>query len=331
MRKAVTTVAFILILASFINGFLGKDARGNASPVAKPVASSWQAATGDQGEGALNAALTKRERAEALMAPRVFDLPSASPVQAPPKTTVMTTKSVSDKPTAQMKPTVTSSQPTSQTTQPAADISMAAAKPGQTTTTSTKQTTTSKTTTTTKPSSTQTTTSTTQAPTTSKTSTTTTAPTTTKAPTTTQAPTTTTQVPASSQALKGYYCYDFEAEVVRLINIERAKEGIGPVTMNQSLRSSAAVRALEIVNKFSHERPNGERWVTSIKVRYKCAGENIAAGQRTPERVVQAWMNSEGHRKNIMNPRYSEVGVACYFEADSTYRYYWGQLFIGHN
>lgn len=319
MRKAVTTVAFILILASFINGFLGKDARGNTPPVARPEASGWQAAAGDQGEGALNAALNRKERAEALMAPLVFDLPSVSPVQAPPKTTVMTTKSVSDEPTAQNKPTATSSQPTSQTTQPAADISVAAARPSQTTT--------SKATTTTSKATTTTTTTTT--PTTTTTTRTTTS--TTPAPTTSKAPTTTSQAPTSSQALKGYYCYDFEAEVVRLINIERAKEGIGPVTMNQSLRSSAAVRALEIVDKFSHERPNGERWVTCIKVRYKCAGENIAAGQRTPERVVQAWMNSEGHRKNIMNPRYSEVGVACYFEPDSTYRYYWGQLFMGHN
>lgn len=115
------------------------------------------------------------------------------------------------------------------------------------------------------------------------------------------------------------------------MNIERGKEGIGPVTMNQALRSAAAVRAVEIVDKFSHERPNGERWATAIKIPYKCAGENIAAGQRTAERVVQAWMNSESHRKNLMNPRYTEVGVACYHDPDQAYRYYWDQLFIGHN
>ncbi|HPX93170.1 MAG TPA: CAP domain-containing protein [Bacillota bacterium] len=165
--------------------------------------------------------------------------------------------------------------------------------------------------------------------------------TTTSAPPTTTTsvqPTTTTSVqPATTEptttaatALKGYYCADFESEVVRLVNIEREANGAGPVTMNQSLRSSAAVRALEIVDKFSHERPDGTRWVTAIRIKYACAGENLAAGQRTPANVVNAWMNSEGHRKNLLNPKYTEIGVACYHDPDSVYKYYWTQIYAGY-
>ncbi len=176
------------------------------------------------------------------------------------------------------------------------------------------------------------TTTTTQKPTTATTTTTTTTtqkPTTTTT-TTTEKPTTTTTPVPQTVVVAGYFCYDFETEVIRLVNIERAKEGLRPVVANKSLRSSAALRAVEIVESFSHTRPNGKKWATAINVNYVCAGENIAAGQRTPERVVQAWMESEGHRKNIMNPKYSEIGVGCYYDADQPYRYYWGQLFAGY-
>lgn len=192
-----------------------------------------------------------------------------------------------------------------------------------TTVTTTEKSTTTTTTTTEKPT---TTTTTTEKPTT--TTTITEKPTTTTT-TTTEKPTTTTTT-VQTVVVNGYFCYDFETEVIRLVNIERAKEGIGPVTVNKSLRNSAAVRAVEIVECFSHTRPCGKKWATAININYMCAGENIAAGQRTPDRVVQAWMDSEGHRKNIMNPRYTEIGVGCYYDADQPYKYYWGQLFAGY-
>ncbi len=209
--------------------------------------------------------------------------------------------------------------------------------PTSTPTTTSERRTTETTTTTQKPTTatTTTTTTTTQKPTTATTTTTTTTtqkPTTTTT-TTTEKPTTTTTSTTSvpqTVVVAGYFCYDFETEVIRLVNIERAKEGLRPVVANKSLRSSAALRAVEIVESFSHTRPNGKKWATAINVNYVCAGENIAAGQRTPERVVQAWMESEGHRKNIMNPKYSEIGVGCYYDADQPYRYYWGQLFAGY-
>lgn len=152
--------------------------------------------------------------------------------------------------------------------------------------------------------------------------------------TTASSPPPVTEVSATSTAgattvPNGCYCADFEAEVVRLVNLERAAAGAGPVTMNSSLRSSAAVRALEIIKKFSHERPNGTRWVTCIKLKYVCAGENLAAGQRTPASVVNAWMGSDGHRKNLLNPKFTDIGVACYHDPGASHKYYWVQIFAG--
>lgn len=149
--------------------------------------------------------------------------------------------------------------------------------------------------------------------------------------TTTVAPITTTTQAANLTDLPAGACYygDFEAEVVRLINIERAKAGLSPVATNKSLRSSSRVRAQELVKLFSHTRPNGKAWHSTITIAYGSAAENIAAGQRSPERVVQAWMESPGHRKNIMNPCYSQVGVGCYNDPCQPYRFYWGQHFTG--
>ncbi|MFP3338704.1 CAP domain-containing protein, partial [Micrococcus sp. SIMBA_131] len=64
----------------------------------------------------------------------------------------------------------------------------------------------------------------------------------------------------------------------------------------------------------------------SFSVSYRSAGENIAAGQATPEEVVKAWMNSEGHRKNILNPGYTEIGVG--YISGGSYGHYWTQMFI---
>lgn len=149
----------------------------------------------------------------------------------------------------------------------------------------------------------------------------------TKPPTTTAKPTTTTKSPTTSA--QGSYCLEFEMEVVRLVNIERAQAGLAPLVMNASLRASAHVRAAELVTKFSHTRPNGTKWSTAINLSYRCAGENIAAGHSTPARVVQGWMGSEGHRNNIMNGNYSEIGVGCYHDPGTSHRYYWAQLFAG--
>ena len=115
----------------------------------------------------------------------------------------------------------------------------------------------------------------------------------------------------------------YAQRVVELVNIERAKEGLSPLTMDSKISAAAAVRAEEIKTTFSHTRPNGTSCFTALDqagVSYRGAGENIASGQRTPEEVVTAWMNSEGHRKNIMNANFKNIGVAYSNRA-------WVQLF----
>ena len=120
----------------------------------------------------------------------------------------------------------------------------------------------------------------------------------------------------------------FIKQVVALVNQERAKEGLAPLTINTEVQAAAQVRAVECEQRFSHTRPNGSSFTTALKeqnVSYRSAGENIAWGQRTPEEVMNAWMNSPGHRANIMNPNFTTIGVGYYENAKGTD--YWCQLF----
>ena len=117
-------------------------------------------------------------------------------------------------------------------------------------------------------------------------------------------------------------------EVVNLVNAERAKEGLTPLTIDTKVQAAAQVRAKECEQLFSHTRPNGSSFSTALKeqnVSYKSAGENIAWGQKTPKEVVTAWMNSAGHRANIMNKNFTTIGVGYYENTRGTD--YWCQLF----
>ena len=117
-------------------------------------------------------------------------------------------------------------------------------------------------------------------------------------------------------------------QVVDLVNAERAKEGLAPLSVNAKVQAAAQVRAMESEKLFSHTRPDGSSFATALKeqgVSYRRAGENIAWGQRTPQQVVNAWMNSAGHRANIMNPNFTTIGVGYYQNANGTN--YWCQLF----
>ena len=117
------------------------------------------------------------------------------------------------------------------------------------------------------------------------------------------------------------------SEVVRLVNSERAKEGLAALQMDSSLNSAAQVRAKEIVTSFSHTRPNGSNCFTALSeagIKYNGSGENIAYGQKTPAEVVNAWMNSAGHRANIMSSKFTKIGVGCH---NSNGTYYWSQFF----
>lgn len=120
----------------------------------------------------------------------------------------------------------------------------------------------------------------------------------------------------------------FAEQVVELVNQERTKAGLSAVTLDQNIASAALVRAKEIETSFSHTRPNGSKFSTALTeqgVTFKGAGENIAWGQKSPEAVMQAWMNSEGHRANILNKNFTKIGVGYYQNAAG--RNFWTQLF----
>ena len=111
------------------------------------------------------------------------------------------------------------------------------------------------------------------------------------------------------------------------MNIERAKAGKQPLSSDMNLNQAAQVRAQEIVRAFSHTRPDGRDCFTAMKeagVSYRAAGENIAMGQRTPEQVVAGWMDSDGHRENILSDRFGRLGVGYHVENG---RAYWVQMF----
>ncbi len=120
----------------------------------------------------------------------------------------------------------------------------------------------------------------------------------------------------------------YAQQVVKLVNEERAKNGLSALTIDKSVESAALVRSKEIEKSFSHTRPNGSSFSTALKeqgVGFMGAGENIAWGQKSPEEVMNGWMNSEGHRANILNPKFTKIGVGYYKNSNGTN--YWTQLF----
>ncbi|MCR4638704.1 CAP domain-containing protein [Ruminococcus sp.] len=120
----------------------------------------------------------------------------------------------------------------------------------------------------------------------------------------------------------------YAEQVVKLVNNERSKRGLQPVKALVSMNKAASVRAKEIVNKFDHTRPDGRRGYTAVEdagLSWSWVGENIAAGYPTPEDVMNGWMNSEGHRNNILNSKYKYIGVGYVNEGGIAN---WVQLFM---
>ncbi len=119
----------------------------------------------------------------------------------------------------------------------------------------------------------------------------------------------------------------FTAQVVQLVNQERAKAGLAPLQVDTRVETAAAVRAQEIERSFSHTRPDGSSFDSALRqsgASFNGAGENIAYGQRTPEEVMKGWMNSQGHRANILG-NYTSIGVG--YHQNSAGTGYWTQLF----
>ncbi len=121
----------------------------------------------------------------------------------------------------------------------------------------------------------------------------------------------------------------YEREVVRLLNEERIKRGLAALKINTRLSYVARLKAKDMRDKnyFSHTSPTYGTPFQMMKdfgIFYRSAGENIAMGQRTPSEVMTAWMNSPGHRANILNSNYTEVGVGYVSDGNV-----WTQEFIG--
>lgn len=123
--------------------------------------------------------------------------------------------------------------------------------------------------------------------------------------------------------------YAYGLRITELVNEHRAAAGLAPVTYSAKLSEAAQVRALEIEKSFSHTRPDG-RYFSSVfaehGISYRYSGENIAWGQKSPEEVVTAWMNSAGHRANILNAKFTQLGVG--YRQNARGVNYFTQLFI---
>ncbi|XZN89893.1 MAG: CAP domain-containing protein [Microcoleus sp.] len=128
----------------------------------------------------------------------------------------------------------------------------------------------------------------------------------------------------------------FVDKVLELTNIERTKFGLSPLTFNAQLLNAAAnhTENMALQDFFSHTGKDGSSIgsrITATGYKFSAAAENIAAGSSTPEQVVASWMNSAGHRANILDPKLKEIGIGYYFLANDTgtenWNHYWTQVF----
>lgn len=122
---------------------------------------------------------------------------------------------------------------------------------------------------------------------------------------------------------------EYEIRVAELVNEIREENGLQKLILNSELSDVARLKSQDMLenNYFSHTSPTyGSPYdmMTQYGIKYTFAGENLARGQKTPEQVVNAWMNSPGHRKNILSERYTQIGVGYVANGD-----YWTQHFIG--
>lgn len=118
------------------------------------------------------------------------------------------------------------------------------------------------------------------------------------------------------------------AAVASLVNAARQDAGLSELELDADLCAAAQARAQEIAQSFSHTRPDGSSCFTILEefgISYRAAGENIAMGQRTPEEVMDGWMNSSGHRANILNGTFTSIGVGYY--VDGAGAAHWVQIF----
>ncbi len=130
---------------------------------------------------------------------------------------------------------------------------------------------------------------------------------------------------------------EFDQNILKLVNIERTTRGLDPLSIDRQLDQAANLHNDEMVraDMMSHQLPGeaslGDR-VTATGYSWTRVGENIAAGYTTPEAVVEAWMNSTGHKENILNPEFTHIGIGYEFAPDNNnalndFDVYWTQVF----
>jgi len=122
----------------------------------------------------------------------------------------------------------------------------------------------------------------------------------------------------------------YEKQVVDLVNAERAKNGLSALTLDSSVSNVARTKSKDMAtnNYFSHTSPTyggAGDMLKQFGIKYTAYGENIASGQKTPQEVVTAWMNSSGHRANILASDFTKIGVG--YATDSSGKAYWTQMF----
>ena len=120
-------------------------------------------------------------------------------------------------------------------------------------------------------------------------------------------------------------------EISVLVNEARVEEGLEPLYLVPYICELAELRSAEIVEKFSHTRPNGEKFNTVVdynKLPFNKISENIAAGYSTAEETFEQWKNSPSHWSAIMNPDYTHIGIGITYDPDSYYTWHWTQLFV---
>lgn len=120
--------------------------------------------------------------------------------------------------------------------------------------------------------------------------------------------------------------------MVELVNQQRASYGLSALSVNTQLTNTATLKSEDMakLNYFDHTSPTYGTPFEMMKqfgISYRTAGENIAMGQSSPEQVMNGWMNSEGHRKNILNASFTQIGVGVAKNANG--QFIWTQQFIG--
>lgn len=122
-----------------------------------------------------------------------------------------------------------------------------------------------------------------------------------------------------------------EDEVIRLVNVQRVNNGLQPLQKHWEASRVARYKSQDMINKkyFAHISPtygSPFKMLEDFGLRFSAAGENIAYGQRTPQEVMNAWMNSPGHRANILSKTYTHIGVGAAKASNGTL--YWTQMFL---